>query len=268
MQNTTNRGSTSRKPRGQQNSHDKRHVTDEELSNIETISAAIEHLGGTEAIGLRRRLITLLARVAQHLPDQFAKLGELNDTLTREIIHLPIMLFSPVVSILTLPGALQMALNANLLLPLTSEQLPDYTVIEPVQMHMEQFLLPLRASTESFAANAKISVVLEQMFMHMMTIRALKATDTLRDAVQNGCEARGNVYGSAKGKKGNAVEEQHARLLLQAFRERVLGLLEILEMSQGKPPQPPQEDKSRSLSFISEISELSSEETSEDELAV
>ncbi|KAF2259730.1 hypothetical protein CC78DRAFT_524318 [Lojkania enalia] len=227
---------------------------DEKELVIRNAVEAIEHLGGMDAIQLRQRLLALLVQAAQALPWHFTRLSDLFDHFTEDMVHLPTFIFSLLISTSNLSPRLQMGLNANLLLPLLSGQLPDYTVIDPTQSHLEVIFLPSRATTHSYATNAKISLVLEQMFIYMLNSKSLIATDALRKAVELGIEARHSVYGTAKGKKGNAAEEEQAKLLMEQSSERLLGLLEVLEINTGKPPQP---YRAKSQSFV--MSSLSSD---------
>jgi hypothetical protein len=211
-----------------------------------------------DALILRQRLLALLVQAAQTLPNNFTPVGDLFDPITEEFTHMPTILFSVLLSTSRLTGLMQTALNANLLLPLVSGQLPDYTIIEPAQIHLEQYLLPRRATTQSFASNAKISLILEQIFRYMMSIKALRPTPDLRKAVEVGVQERSKVYGTAKGKKGNAQEEEQSKLLLESSAQRLLGLLEVLEIANGMEPRPVEESRGFLSSFGSELSELSS----------
>ncbi|KAF2110757.1 hypothetical protein BDV96DRAFT_603819 [Lophiotrema nucula] len=209
---------------------------DEDDITIEDAAAAINRLGGIDAIRLRQRIIALLAQVAQSLPSRFTTLSDFFDGLTEEMVRLPTILFEVLLSTSSLLPAQQMALNANLLLPLASGQMPDYIRYDPQQSHLEETLLPMRATTHSFAANAKISLILEQMFMLMM--RQLKATVALRRTMETGVVARSSVHGTGRGKRGNAQEEEQAERILKESHDRLFGLLEVLELSQGMEPQP------------------------------
>lgn len=105
--------------------------------------------------------------------------------------------------------------------------------------------------------------------MYMMEAEILTPTNALREAMETGIEARHKVYGTGKGKRGNAEEEDMAKKLMQASSERLLGLLEVLEMENGLPPQPMKErgrgkEESLLVSFGSNLS-LSSAPESETE---
>lgn len=146
---------------------------------------------------------------------------------------------------------------SNLLLPFVSGTLPDYFRFDPTQEHFEEILLPLKGS-QSFAANAKVSLILEQLFMRMMAEDGLKPTKALREAMEVGIQARHNVYGSGRGKRGNAGEEKQAQKLMEASSGRLLGMLEVLEITSGMPPQKKADRKVPSFLSFGSGSPLSS----------
>ncbi|USP81794.1 hypothetical protein yc1106_09068 [Curvularia clavata] len=204
---------------------------------VQNVHDAIEYLGGHDTIELRQRLIALLAQVALALPTSFTRLFDLCDTILEDFSQLPTLIFQVLLSTTKLPDIIQVAFNSNLLSPLISGKPPNYFAVTPTQEHLEKRLLPLKGTTQSYAANAKISLILEQLFMYMVKHNALEPTKTLRKAVVTGIEARKGVHGTGKGKKGNAQEEEQAKESIFACSERLLGLLEVLEMSAGMPPQ-------------------------------
>ncbi|KAF2025772.1 hypothetical protein EK21DRAFT_103699 [Setomelanomma holmii] len=209
--------------------------------SMRNIDDAVRHLGGADAVDLRQRLIALLAEVATNLPTEFTTLSDLFDNILEDFNQLPTMTFSTLLSTTKLPGLYHVAFCNNLLLPLVSGSLPDYFRYGPTQQHFEDTLLKLKAANQSFATNAKISIVLEQTLMYMVSKDALTPTDALRTAMEAGIEARESVFGTGRGKRGNAEEETQARELMQACSERMLGMLDILEMTAAKAPQPLQE---------------------------
>jgi hypothetical protein len=229
---------------------------EDDLSTPRNSEEAVIRLGGMEAITLRQRLISLLARIAEALPTRFTTLGDYFDPFTEEINNLPSFIFAVLLSTSRLPALSQTALNANLLLPLVPGRLPDYTQIEPEQAHLEEYLLPRRATTESYAKNAKVSLILEQVFTYMLNKKSLIASESLRTAVEKGIEARHSAIGIARGRKGNAEEEEQGKKIMEKSSQRLLGLLEVLEIASGLPPQPL--GTSELLSFSSSLSDLSS----------
>lgn len=174
-----------------------------------------------------------LIHVAQSLPKQFTPIFDLCDNILEDFNSLPTIMFEVLLSTVKMPG-IQMAFIGNLLHPLITGKPPNFFVVEPTQEHFEAKLLPLRATTQSFAANAKISLILEQMVLHMMSQDALLPTPALRKAMETGIQAREHVHGL---KRGSAHEEQQAKALMQACSERLLGLLEVLEMVQDAKAQ-------------------------------
>ncbi|KAF2001831.1 hypothetical protein P154DRAFT_431876 [Amniculicola lignicola CBS 123094] len=250
---------------------DEKNLKTEQYRPIEDDRAAIARLGGSEAIDLRQRLLSLLVQVADHLPTQFTKTEDFYDNVTEEINTYPTYIFSTIVSTFHLQPLSRMALNSNLILPMTTTQLPNYSIPDllPNQTHLEVNLLPCRANTQSFATNAKISLVLEEMFMYMMNMKVLEATRSLRKSMEDGIQARQRVHGTGRGKKGNAKEEEQARGLLEQSSERLHGLLEVVEIAAGKQSQPRRKRvKSMSPVFTSSISSamtLSSPERSDTE---
>ncbi|KAF2830398.1 hypothetical protein CC86DRAFT_452836 [Ophiobolus disseminans] len=224
--------------------------TTDDDGTIHNLHDAIERLGGTGAVELRQRLIALLAQVAANLPTEFTSLSDFFDNILEDFIQLPTITFHALLSTLRLPGLFQVAFCANLLLPLVSGTIPNYFHHEPTQQHFEATLLMLKGTNQSHATNAKISLLLEQMLMYMMNEDALTPTDVLRAAMEAGIQARHGVYGTGKGKRGNAEEEKQAKVLKEACSERMLGLLDLLEMAAGKSAQPLEQDKS-GLAFLS-----------------
>ncbi|RMZ74469.1 major facilitator superfamily transporter [Pyrenophora seminiperda CCB06] len=205
---------------------------------------AVEHLGGHDAIQLRYRLMTLLTQVAQALPKQFTSLFDLCDNILEEFNSLPTIIFQTLLSTMKLPSTVQMAFIANLFHPLIAGKSPNFFLVKPTQEHFESKLLLLKASTQSFAANAKISLILEQMVLHMMSQDALLPTPALRNAMETGIHSRATVQGL---KRGNANEEQQAKVLMQMCAARLLCLLEVLEMTKAVQQSKPTKRRTRAI---------------------
>lgn len=215
---------------------------------------AIERLGGSEAIMLRQRLLALvgfalivalptlltgfqLAQVAIKLPTHFTTLHDWFDNVVEDFRYLPTILFSVFLTSLTMPGPMKVMFLANLLLPLVNGTLPDYFRYDPTQEHFESILLPLHGKKQAFADNAKVSLILEQLFLLMVTDYSLKPTNEIKKAMELGIATRHSVHGTARGKKSNAGEEKQAKDLMEASSGRMLGMLEMLEIAAGKPTQ-------------------------------
>ncbi|ORY14645.1 hypothetical protein BCR34DRAFT_479173 [Clohesyomyces aquaticus] len=214
---------------------------------------AVDRLGGMDAIVLRQRLLAMLARVAQAIPAYFTRLGDLFDHITEAFLEKPTIIMGLLLSTSQMPADAQLGLKSNLLLPLVSGELPDYTRMEPLPFHLEIYFLPARGTTHSYAANAKISLVVEQMFMHFANAKLLDVTDHLRNSLEAGIEARKQAYGRARAKKRDVREEEQAKVILHESTERLLGMLEVLEIAAGQQPRPRAVDE-RFPSFSSAIS--------------
>lgn len=160
------------------------------------------------------------------------------------------MLFNVFLTTLAVPDTMKYSFLTNLLIPFVSGTIPDYFRYDPTQEHFETVLLPMKGS-QSFSANAKVSLILEQLFMLMMADDQLKATDALRAATEIGIQSRHNAYGSGRGKRGNAGEEKQARELMQASSNRLLAMLEMLEIIAGNQPQKKTDPKNMFTSFDS-----------------
>jgi len=159
------------------------------------------------------------------------------------------MTFQVLLSTMKLSDDIRVAFTANLLHGMIASKPPSFFLRDPIQQDFEKTLLPLKGTTQSFAANTKISLILEQLFMYMMKNNALAPNPALRKAMEAGIQARRSVYGTGKGKRGNAEEEEQAKKLLQESSDRLLGLLEVLEMAHGKTPQSTRVKESALLSF-------------------
>jgi hypothetical protein len=175
-----------------------------------------------------------LAQVIKHLPTEFTTLSDYFDNILEDFTHLPTIVFQVLLTTSKMPDLVQVAFCANLLLPLASGTIPDYFRYEPTQQHFESTLLTLKGTTQSFAANAKISLILEQLLLYMVRQDALTANDALRTAIESGIQTRHNVAG----KKRNAEDEGKSKLLMENCSERLLDLLELLEMAAGKSSHP------------------------------
>ncbi|XTI85725.1 hypothetical protein V2W45_1482516 [Cenococcum geophilum] len=206
---------------------------EEDQDYSEQSLSGAERLGGVDALVLRQRLLALLIQVSQALPKLFTSVDDLFDLYTESFRPLPTSVFGALLSTSKLLPSTQTALNTNLLLPLLATNLPNYNIISPTQAHLEQYFLPFPATTHSYADNAKVSLVLEAIFTHMMNDGALQPTETLGAAVEIGVRARDKkALGDARKKKGKIDEEETAKGILEISKARLMGLLEVVEMGE------------------------------------
>lgn len=198
------------------------------------------------------------------LPTDFTTPSDFFDNLLEDYIHLPTTAFQVLLSTTQMAGGMHVAFCANLLLPLVSGRIPDFLRYGPTQQHLES-LLALKGTTQSFAANAKISLILEQILAYAMDQDALTPTEDLRAAMGTGIKARSSVYGTGKGKRRNAKEEAEGQGMLEASSERLLDLLELLEIKGGKSPRPLNEKDAFKFSSFTSGSPLSTPPRSDTE---
>jgi hypothetical protein len=135
-----------------------------------------------------------------------------------------------------LPPRTQVTFNVNLFHPLVTGTLPNYFRFDPEQEDFQKILLPLEAATQSFSANAKVALILEQIFIYMINEKTLKPTVALRKAMEAGIKARHAVK-KYKGKHGNTEDKQQAKMIMEACSERLRGLWELLEMAGKMGPR-------------------------------
>jgi hypothetical protein len=173
-----------------------------------------------------------LSKVARELPNDFTSVEGLFDTLTLHLRYLPVSVLHLLITTSQLFPADQVALNVSLFTALTCENYIDYTQTTPMQDELEQLLLPHRARSQSFAENAKVSLLLEQVFMSMMESLHLQYRTALLAAVERGVNERSNV----KGKKHNLFEEEVGEALLTTSSERLRSLVQMLKMMSVETP--------------------------------
>ncbi|OAG12419.1 uncharacterized protein CC84DRAFT_1079705 [Paraphaeosphaeria sporulosa] len=202
-----------------------------EEATIPAYDAAVDRLGGMDAVNLRQRLVLLLSKVARELPKNFTSVEGLFDTLALQLRYFPVFVLNLLITTSRLSPADQVALNVTIFSALTSEKYINYTNRMPTQNEFEQLLLPYRARTQSFAENAKVSLVLEQIFMSMMEPLRLEPTKALRKSVEVGIKERSNV----KGRKEN-VEEDAGEEVLMTSSKRLHGLVQVLSVLKGAIP--------------------------------
>ncbi|OCK84926.1 hypothetical protein K432DRAFT_319242 [Lepidopterella palustris CBS 459.81] len=209
---------------------------DEDEMKSEESSSAVDRLGGIDAVGLRQRLLAIIADVALAVPKLFTNIEDLFDLYTEFFRPLPTSTFGCLLSTSKLPSAAQIMLNVNLLLPLLASNFPRHITTLPAQEHLERYFLPFPAINHSYADNAKISLILESILMQMMDSNALEPTDGLKAAILAGVAAREKkACGDARRKKGRGNEEDWAKEIMQMSKERLLGLLDILELATSPP---------------------------------
>lgn len=193
-----------------------------------------EQLGGTNAVSLRHRLLALLFNLACELPSDFTFAEDLLDVYTEFARSLPLPHFSVLISNAFMDPPNQVCFLINLLLPLTGASPPSKGIFNVTQEQMVQDFIPRAASAYSTVDNAKVSIVLESLFMSMMQANGIEPTEELGAAVEEGVRARkAKATGDARRKgKGTTGDESDARRELDLSSERLMALLEVIEEGQ------------------------------------
>ena len=150
---------------------------------------------------------------------------------------------APVLHVLTTTSQLvpdeQLALNVTLATSLASAKYINYTNSTPTQPELEECLLPLVSGKYDVTTSAKISLLLEQVIIFMMDRDLLNMDNRLREAVEDGIEARSNV----KARKNNTDGEEQSKVMLEKSSERLRGLLDLLELSKTLMAESPRKNK-------------------------
>lgn len=153
-------------------------------------------LGGTQALNLRLRFLSLLSTISATLPGSFTTLGSLYDTYLEHIRPLPtptfFLLTSPSNLGLVFPPPSACSIIQYILHSLITSAAPTPTANDNdlTQRVLEQYYLPFPANTSSIADNAKVSLCVETLLRLVDRCVGLKWTPALQDAVEVGVAAR------------------------------------------------------------------------------
>ncbi|OJD29177.1 uncharacterized protein BKCO1_890004 [Diplodia corticola] len=123
----------------------------------------VERLGGMDALHLRQRMLAFLSVIAERLPTHVTSRAQLFDSYTEHLRPLPASMFGVLIRTSMLPVPAQCVLAANTLLPLLPHSPPHYGIVPPSQAEWAEHFLPYAANTHSFADNAKVSILLQQV---------------------------------------------------------------------------------------------------------
>lgn len=178
-------------------------------------------LGGTPALNLRLRFLSLLSAVSAALPTTFATLDSLYDNYLEHIRPLPtptfFMLISPSnLRFFSVPAA--SSLTQYILRSLITTSAPSPAGDDLTQQVLEKNYLPFPANTNSIADNAKVSLCVETLLRLLDRHAGLAWTPALQDAVELGIAARDGKATKATTKKRGGADE---RMWLRASAERM-----------------------------------------------
>ncbi|EFQ97895.1 hypothetical protein MGYG_00932 [Nannizzia gypsea CBS 118893] len=153
----------------------------------------LDHLGSLDSLTIRQRLLHLLSRVSNTIPEHFMTLDRLYSFYVEFIRHLPLPTFQLFVSpsILThFPSACQTTLCEMLLFTMLENAAPNSREKYLSQTKLERCFLPFTAKTHSVIDNAKVSILLESLIRLLASSGMILSRPQLADAVSKGIEAR------------------------------------------------------------------------------
>lgn len=187
-------------------------------------------LGGTPALHLRLRFLSLLSIVSNSLPASFTTLGSLYDNYLEHIRPLPtptfFMLISPSnLSLFSAPAA--SSLVQYILRSLITSSAPTPAGDDLTQQVLQENYLPFPANTSSIADNAKVSLCVETLLRLLDRHAGLAWTPALQEATESGIAAREGkaTKASTNKKRGRDVRSVSGggdeRIWLRASAERI-----------------------------------------------
>ncbi|KAI0122442.1 hypothetical protein F4814DRAFT_408742 [Daldinia grandis] len=197
-----------------------------------------------ESIPLRQRLFSLLSYLCHYLPRPPLDLSDLYQRFETMVKSLPLPIFTAFVNnrtsalklesqISTLQGILLLLMPATAPSPAKvdrSWQDSDGITTEI----LERCFLPYPANTIAVEDNAKVSVLLENLFQILWCEGGGILSNGLRAATEKGIAAREakvkRKKTSARGRMNTEDSEVEARLVLEMSGERLLMLLDIMEV--------------------------------------
>ncbi|KAF2099515.1 hypothetical protein NA57DRAFT_55479 [Rhizodiscina lignyota] len=188
-------------------------------------------LGGVTAVSLRLRLLALLLKLSCDLPRDFTNNAEeFLDLYTEFLRPLPLPHFCALSTNPYIDAANHVCLLVNHLIPLTAVS-PPKDLFNITQQDLVRDFIPRAANAYSNVDNAKVSVVLECLFVSMLDHFGIEPTEEFGSAVEEGIRARkARAIGDARKKdKGTSGDEKNARKELDFSSERLMTLLEMIE---------------------------------------
>lgn len=194
-------------------------------------SGGVSTMGGLDSLGLRKRLLGLLSTVSQRLPNDFMHSSDLYYLFVENIRPLPLSIFQAFVSpyILTeLPDDQQTHLCETLLLFMRESTALSEDEEDLSQSKLETYLLPFAATTTSVVDNAKVSVLLEALFVLLANRDMLTPTPSLKEAVESGILRRAERAQDDRRSVASRSMESLEWCWLVESGERLMFLVELL----------------------------------------
>ncbi|KAF2458597.1 hypothetical protein BDY21DRAFT_340728 [Lineolata rhizophorae] len=198
---------------------------DEELTGV-------DKLGGMDALVLRVRFLSLLIKVSAYLPMDFTHIPDLLALYAEYLRRIPFDVLIPFLNVSKSKldpypplVAYHKALLVTQLVPLL-DGAP--CILEPAQAELEKHYVSMAAHSFSFADNARVSLLVEQLLLAAMIDSGLLSTEKLTAAVKAGVDAR-KEKARPDGRRGEkSVVDKEAKAVLKDSGSRILWLLNSL----------------------------------------
>ncbi|MCJ1340412.1 hypothetical protein MMC09_005707 [Bachmanniomyces sp. S44760] len=206
-------------------------------------------LGGSVALSLRLRLLSLLSAVSYALPSLFTPIATLYDLYMTEIRSLPL----PLLLLFLSPNSLQniapeaaSALIQRILRSLIASAAPLPKSDNLTQDVLERCYLPYPANTQYIVDNVKVSLCIEALcrMLNMWVEGGMEWRQSLQDAVERGCTARESKAKKERGKKeegggplgrSSGVGDEGEMAWLKASSKRMRATVETMRIKAGLP---------------------------------
>lgn len=187
-----------------------------------------QSLGGTDAIHLRIRLLSLLSKGSEALPEAFTSLNNLYHIFHEHIRHLSIPAFFAIMS----PAGLRhfeptaaSTLTQYILRSIVAAAAPLPPNDNLSQDILEASYLPFAANNNSMIDNTKVSLCVETLLRLLDQYCGLEWTPELQDLAEAGIRAR---TAKAKGKRTKkSIDEGCDRNWLTSSAERIRMVVEM-----------------------------------------
>ncbi|TKA30784.1 hypothetical protein B0A50_02504 [Salinomyces thailandicus] len=207
------------------------------------MSSALAAFGGIESIQIRKRMLALLVHLSLVSPKTFLDIENLFDLYTEFLRPLPL----PVFQQLVFTGCSgqdwlgvneQSSLDQMLLRPLLASAAPAYDRDALTQTDFETHYAPYPANTTSATDNAKVSLLIEDLFRLLWRTGGLIYTDALRGVVEDGIKARKDklAFDGRKKTKDRKKEDEDAGTIMDCSAQRMLVLLDMIKARGEQDP--------------------------------